>query len=254
MEQLFKQNSRGSLFRSTPNARCFSRGRSLIAFTLLLSQALTSIANAETVAETSLKDVVSVTRAQSQKTLEKLITMAPTAKVSSREDRIGPSLLLKLNLRLEGESASEQAHYFIRQFSNLWGHLEVKVDRIEERRSRQIIHLVGSIDGVPLLNQQSKLSIVDGVAQHLSNGLGALSRLIKAKINEEEASKVALQSAQRQGLRLISVKRFAVSYEPGIAHEVFEIHLSALSELKTWRVLVDGQDGAIINVAAGEKR
>lgn len=193
-------------------------------------------------------------RAEVQKSLQKLTSASSSIRVSERIDRIGPSLLLKMNLGLEGKNSREQAEHFLQHYSDLWGRLEVSIDRIESRKGRDIIHLVGTIEGIPLLNQQSKLSIVDGFAQHLSNGMGALTQLVPALISIENATEIALKLTQNKGLKLLSVKRYAVSHEPGIAHEVYEVHLAKSSELKTWRILIDARDGAVIQVVDGEAK
>lgn len=103
------------------------------------------------------------------------------------------------------------------------------------------------------MNQQSKLSIKGSRAQHLSNGMGAIHQLIKANIDEKAAQDFALKTLNIQGLTPLSVKRGAVSYEPGIAHEVFEVRIAQPALLKTWVVLIDGRDGAILRVSEGEK-
>lgn len=187
------------------------------------------------------------------KTVSTILAESPMARVSNRPDRIGPALILKLDLPLYGESAQQRAEDFINRYSELWGSLSVHIDRVETRRGRSVAHLSGDIAGVPLMNQQSKLSIKGSRAQHLSNGMGAIHQLIKANIDEKAAQDFALKTLNIQGLTPLSVKRGAVSYEPGIAHEVFEVRIAQPALLKTWVVLIDGRDGAILRVSEGEK-
>ena len=45
-----------------------------------------------------------------------------------------------------------------------------------------------------------------------------------------------------------------MSYEPGIAYEVFELRVIQREKLRTWVVRLDGRDGAIISVKSGEQQ
>jgi hypothetical protein len=207
---------------------------------------------AEQLQITRSRSVTNVNQA-AKKVVEEIKRQSPNVVIRNRADRIGPSLLLNLNLDLNGETTSEQAQDFINRFSSIWGYLSISIEKIESRNNRQIVYLVGDIEGVRLLNQQSKLSIVNGKAQHLSNGLGALQQLIKAKISIEQAKKGALTVIDNQGLQVRSINKMAVSYEPGIAYEVFEVRIIDPLRLATWLVLLDGKDGAILRISSGEK-
>ena len=173
-------------------------------------------------------------------------------KVTQRMDRIGPALLLNMDYELGGGDLKEQAAHFISQFAPLWGQLKVTIEKIETRKDRSVVHLVGEINGVPVSNQQSKLTIKNGKAQHLSNGLGALAKLIQSRVEEADAIKAAKATLGDQAGKLISVKKVAVSYEPAIAHEIFELRFTRTNAFSTWIVLVDGRDGAVIKVTTGE--
>lgn len=206
----------------------------------------------EQVQLTRSRSVTNVNQA-AKKVVEEIQRQSPKVVIRNRVDRIGPSLLLNLNLHLNGETTREQAQDFINRYRNIWGNLFISIEKIESRKNRQIVHLVGEIEGVRLLNQQSKLSIVNGKAQHLSNGLGALQQLIKAKISIEQAKKSALAVIDNQGLQVRSINKMAVSYEPGMAYEVFEVRIIDPVKFATWLVLLDGKDGAILRISSGEK-
>jgi hypothetical protein len=201
---------------------------------------------------TRSRSVTNVNQA-AKKVVEEIQRQSPNVVIRNRADRIGPSLLLNLNLNLNGETTRDQAQDFINRYRNIWGNLSISIEKIESRKNRQIVHLVGEVEGVRLLNQQSKLSIVNGKAQHLSNGLGALHQLIKAEISIEQAKKGALAVIDNQGLQVRSINKMAVSYEPGIAYEVFEVRIIDPLKLATWLVLLDGKDGAILRISSGEK-
>lgn len=191
-------------------------------------------------------------RELSEQTLEEIKRLSPQLRMTKRIDRIGPALLLKMNIPLNGDTIEDQAHDFISRFSNLWGRLQVTIEKIEQRRDRSIVHLIGKVDGILLKNQQSKLTIKNGQAQHLSNGLGALVDYIPSRITEAEAIKSAEKDLSGQVTKLLSIKNLAVSYEPGRAHQVFELRFSKKESFSTLVVLVDGRDGAVLNVTKGE--
>ena len=58
----------------------------------------------------------------------------------------------------------------------------------------------------------------------------------------------------KQGLNIASILKGAVSYEPGIAYEVYELRVLQPDKLRTWIVRLDGRDGAIISVKSGEQQ
>jgi hypothetical protein len=173
-------------------------------------------------------------------------------KVSERMDRIGPSLILKMNRPLSGNTPKDRVAHFIRQYAQLWGRVHLAIDEIKLRAGRTVATLSGSIDGLTILGQQSRLSIKEGRAQHLSNGIGALLSVNRARIDEEKARATALKAMGARAQRIASVRRAALPYEPGIAIEVFELRLVDAVKMRTWVVLIDGRDGAVIQIRAGE--
>ena len=96
--------------------------------------------------------------------------------------------------------------------------------------------------------------IKDGRLVHLNNGIGALAYLVEAKISEERARKLATGALSKQGLDIANILKGAVSYEPGIAYEIYELRVLQPEKLRTWIVRLDGRDGAIISVKSGEQQ
>ena len=186
--------------------------------------------------------------------LVKLHKMYPQAMIRQRLDRLGVSLMLKLNLELSGKSVQEQAQSFIDQHQQLWGKTQVNIIKVEARKGHHTIYIEGEIEGRPILNQDSKLMIKDKRIVHVNNGIGALAHLYKAQISEEEAIKYARHVISQKGLTIAKLTRGAVSYEPGIAYEVFELRVIQREKLRTWVVRLDGRDGAIISVKSGEQQ
>ena len=186
--------------------------------------------------------------------LAKLHQMYPQAMIRQRLDRLGVSLMLKLNLELSGKTVEEQAQGFINQHQQLWGKTQVNIIKVEARKGHHTVHIEGEIEGRSILNQDSKLMIKDKRVVHVNNGIGALAHLYEARISEEEAMKYARQVISQTGLTIAKLTRGAVSYEPGIAYEVFELRVIQREKLRTWVVRLDGRDGAIISVKSGEQQ
>ena len=188
------------------------------------------------------------------RTIIKLRQTYPQAIIKQRVDRLGVSLMLKLNLELHGNSIMEQAQAFIDQHQTLWGHTQLSISKVEARKDQHVVHIKGAIEGRTILNQDSKFLIKSGRLEHVNNGIGALNTLIKAQISEEQAIKSTNKLVSQKGLKIIKVTRGAVSYEPGVAHEVFEFRAIQSEQLRSWIILVDGRDGAIISVKSGEQK
>ena len=191
-------------------------------------------------------------RAQVAAVVNDLSTHNAQVSVHERIDRIGPSVMLKLNVPLTGDTPRERAEQFINQYQQLWGRVHIEIDEIRVRAGRAVITLTGRIDGLPLLGQESRLSIKDGRAQHLSNGIGALISVRRARVDEAKASAAAIKALGDRAQRIASVRRAAYPLEPGVALEVFELRLVDPARMRTWVALVDGRDGSIIQVRAGE--
>ena len=173
-------------------------------------------------------------------------------RVSERIDRVGPSLILKMNQPLLGETAEQRVSSFIAQYASMWGRVHLTIEEIQKRSGRTVATLNGSIDGLMILGQQSRLSIKDGRAQHLSNGIGALSVLKRATINEDQARASVFKAIRDRTKNITSIRRVALPFEPGVALEAFELRLVDASKMRTWVALVDGRDGVLIQVRAGE--
>lgn len=186
--------------------------------------------------------------------LTKLRQIYPQAIIRHRQDRLGVSLMLKLNVELVGKTVMEQAQSFLDQHQQLWGKTQLKIVKIEARKNHHIIHIEGEIEGRRILNQDSKLMIQDQRVVHLNNGIGALAHLYKAKVSQEEAIKAATKVISQKGLNITKVVRGAVSYVPGLAYEVFELRVIQSQKLRSWIVRIDGRDGAIISVKSGEQQ
>ena len=186
--------------------------------------------------------------------LEKLKKTYPDAMIRQRVDRLGVSLMLKLNLELVGETITEKAQNFIISHQQLWGQAKIIIAKVDARKDHHIVHLKGEMQGRPILNQDSKLMIKDGRLVHLNNGIGALAYLVEAKISEERARKLATGALSKQGLDIAKILKGAVSYEPGIAYEIYELRVLQPEKLRTWIVRLDGRDGAIISVKSGEQQ
>ena len=88
-----------------------------------------SIANpSESASPEQLSTSVSVNKNTSveqrvAKTVSTLLAESPMARVSNRPDRIGPALILKLDLPLHGQTAQQRAEDFITRYAELWGSL-----------------------------------------------------------------------------------------------------------------------------------
>ena len=191
-------------------------------------------------------------RAAAERTTRLITKGSPASRISWRMDRIGPSLLLKLNLRLEGETPRAQATDFITRYAALWGNAEIKVTSVTERAGRAVAVINASVEGLPLLGQASRLSIKNGHAQHLSNGIGSIGDLIRAEVDDTRAQAAALKAIR--GGEVASVKRAALHLEPGRALEVFEVRVVDRVRLRSWVILVDGRDGSVTHIADGEVR
>jgi hypothetical protein len=182
-------------------------------------------------------------------TLNRLQSLAPDVKISYRDGQINPSLILRMKLPLEGDTAQARAESFLRTYGHLWQGLTVKVVEVATRRGRAIIHLRGFIEGLEILNQDAKLSIdAQGQAIHLSNGLGAISRVHKAQIDKEQATKVALSTLGASaggGAKLI---RSGFITRGSEAFEIFEVEVSRAPLEPFWVVRVNGVDGHVLSV------
>ena len=181
--------------------------------------------------------------------LTRLQSNAPDVKVLYRDGQINPSLILRMKLPLEGDTARPQAESFLRAYAQLWSGLTVNIVEVATRRGRAIIHLRGFIEGLEILNQDAKLSInAKGQAIHLSNGLGAISKVHKARIDRDQAIKVALSTlgaSAGNGAKLI---RSGFITRGSEAFEVFEIEVSRAPLEPFWVVRINGVDGQVLSV------
>jgi hypothetical protein len=148
----------------------------------------------------------------------------------------------------------EQAQAFIEPHQTLWGQTQLSIAKVETRKDHHVVHIKGAIEGRTILNQDSKFLIKNDRLEHVNNGIGALNTLIKSNISEEQALKSTNKLVSQKGLKITKMTRGAVSYEPGIAHEVFELRAIQSEQLRSWIILVDGRDGAIISVKSGEQK
>lgn len=189
-----------------------------------------------------------------EQAVQKLLKRSPQARVTHRISQIGPSLILKMSLPLVGETPQAQATSFVHDFNQLWGNISVSIAKVETRRGRSVITLKGEINGLPILGQLAKLSIKDGRAQHLSNGLGALSIVHPALISEDQARKSVTRHIQAvdRSAQAIKLLRGVISHSPGEGFEVFEARVADPTRLRSWIILVDGRDGQIIQTREGE--
>jgi hypothetical protein len=87
--------------------------------------------------------------------------------------------------------------------------------------------------------------------------MGAIAVVHQALITEvraEELVRKEMSKTGRQGLEIQLSRRGLISHVPGVAFEVFEYSVADTSTLRSLRVVVDGRDGAVIEIREGEVR
>ena len=181
--------------------------------------------------------------------LDRLKSNAPDVKISFRDGQINPSLILRMKLPLDGETTQARAESFLSAYAQLWSGLTVKIVEVATRRGRALIHLRGFIEGLEILNQDAKLSIdAQGQAIHLSNGLGAISKVHRARIDSDQATQIALSTlgaSARSGAKLI---RGGFVTRGSEAFEVYEVEVSRAPLEPFWVIRVNGVDGHVLSV------
>lgn len=236
-----------------------SHSINILKYLLLAPLILSSVtlASADPLEVTHLNDQINKVRASVTQAEELIKRQAPEARFIHREDRLGPALILGMDLTFDASSPQQRAEEFIKRFKGLWGLMEIQLEEAQSRKGRTVFTLRGSIDGLQLLNQDSRLSIMGEKIQHLSNGMGALAVIHRASITQENAEiSVRKEVSKTEGLNLEIklARRGIISHVPGIAFEVFEFSVADITTLRSKRVLVDGRDGVVIEIREGEVR
>ena len=185
-----------------------------------------------------------------------LVKDSKDAKVTWKDLQLTPSLVLKLQLPVSGSDDRDRANRFVEDHKEIWPGLTVHVEELQTRdltrgtesNTRSVAHLRGMIDGKEVLNQDAKLSLINGVAHHLSNGLDAIAEIHRARITSEYARDVALKHVKLPPQTAALVKRgFVVSL--GVAVEVFDVEVSTRPLQSHWVIRVNAMDGSVMNVS-----
>ena len=194
-----------------------------------------------------------------------IVKQSKDAKVTWRDLQLTPSLILALQLPLNGSTDRAKAERFIEEYKDLWPGLTVQVKELQARKltrggeqnttpvKRSVVHLKGLIDGREVLNQDAKLSIINGVTHHLSNGLDAVAETHRARITSDRARELALTHINLPLQTAALVKRgFVVSV--GVAVEVFDVEVSTNPLQSHWVIRVNAVDGSVLNVSDRVRR
>ena len=212
----------------------------LFSFFLFLSPCLT-FAN-------SNKQDVSYIKNKVSQTVYRIQKDAPQCKVSWTSSSLTPQLILKMNLKLPGQTIREKAQYFIKSYQDLWGNsLQIKIIDVKSSQDRWTVHLEAFFAHLPILNQDAKLSFTkEGVLLNLSNGLTPLSKGVPARIKKDQANLIVLKMLNLPITTPTLIKEgFVVTGHE--AFHVFEVEVNVLPLHTHLVVRVNGQDGSIMS-------
>ena len=200
----------------------------------------------------ALKNIQKV-RDQIQNTVLQLTNQSSQEKVKWRANQLTPTLILNLNLPLQGSTPFQQASSFLNQYKGLWPNVDLKIQEVNHRKQRTIVSVTGQIDELPIFNQNSKLLIQNQKLINLSNGLDGVYQLNRATLQEKDLPQLLItQKVIPKGTQ-VQVKRGWLIHT-GEATEIFECEV-ALVPLHSQPVYrVHGQTGEIITTSSRVRR
>ena len=200
----------------------------------------------------ALKKIQKV-RDQIQNTVLQLTNQSSQEKVKWRANQLTPTLILNLNLPLQGSTPFQQASSFLNQYKGLWPNVDLQVQEVNHRKQRTIVSITGQIDELPIFNQNSKLPIQNQKLINVSNGLDGVYQLNRATLKEKDLPQLLVtQKVIPKGTQ-VQVKRGWLVHT-GEATEIFECEV-ALVPLHSQPIYrVHGQTGEIITTSSRVRR